>query len=323
MIKRILASLTAALLATACAPIVGAPRAVIQPAVMRQIVADHSYDTSIRAFYGTAVQRDGLSRQDYRDMIVAVYLGAIDAEYYEFRGNLAASGRGSALGLDLLVLGLSGATAVASAKDMAEFAVATTVAGGARAAVDKNLFFDRTLPSVISAMDAERARVKAAIEAKLDLNAQKYPLSSSFSDISEYQLAGTLERGMQRVAAIAAADAANAQAELDRAITACKVIEEIAEENSRLTDALRKADGSFKSERLKITAQTLGVPTGANDQETFRAIISYLNSTKCTRADRSAEVNRIMAAIEKAEAPAADGDAAGQPVSDTEGSNDG
>lgn len=307
---RLMLPVAALLVLQACAPIVGSPHPVVKPSDMRATVARYPYDASLAAFYGTSAQRGGLTRRDYRDMVLAIYLGAIDVEYYKFRQDLAASGRGTALGMDLLVLGLSGATALASADDFEDWAVAATMAGGARAVVDKNLFFDRTLPSVISAMDAERARVRTSIEQKLDLDEARYPLPAVFNDISSYQLAGTLERGMQRVAAIASADAAEAQADLDRAVSACEQVDDLAEENRRLTLALRDpADGTYFAEANDIALRELGIEVeeGATSAVKYAAIQSYLNRAACSKSERKAAVDRVLAAIEAAEEEPDDG----------------
>jgi len=295
----------ALLLLQACAPMVGSPRPVVNPSDMQATVARYPYDTALGAFYGTSAQRGGLARRDYRDMVMAIYLGAIDAEYYKFRQDLAASGRGSALGMDLLVLGLTGATALASADDFEDWAVAATMAGGARAAVDKNLFFDRTLPSVISAMDAERARVRTSIEQKIDLDESRYPLPAVFNDIAAYQLAGTLERGMQRVAAIASADAAAAQADLDRAVAACEQVEDLAEDNRRLTEVLRDpADGSYDAPAIDVAVEELGVEAeaAATPAVKYAAIHGYLNRAACSKSERKAVVDRVLGAIGAADA---------------------
>lgn len=300
--KRMVATLSLSLALCGCASIAGSPRAVIEPATMRSTVAAYPYSGSLLKFYGPVAGRQGLSRREYRDMILAIYLGAVDAEYYQFRQELSTSGRGSALGMDLLVLGLSGATAVASMKDMAEFAVAATVAGGARTALDKNLFFERTLPSVISAMDAERARVRVDIERKLDLDELRYPLPAAFNDVALYQLAGTLERGVQRVATVASADAAAAQEQLGRSIAACEVIEDISDENNRLSDALVEANGNFKSAEIKIAADALKVTEGATPADTYANIHTQLNLFNCTKSQRTTAVDHIVDAIDAAKA---------------------
>ena len=187
-------------------------------------------------------------------------------------------------------------------------ATAATVAGGSREAVDKNLFFERTLPSVIAAMDAERTRVKTAIQQKLDLDENRYPLASAFADIAEYQLAGTLERGTQHVATVTAADTAKAKAELERTIQGCEIIEDLAADNRRLTMALYDGQ-NYRTKRLNIAAGSVDVPLEASDEDTYDALIAYLDDQDCRAADRKGAVDRILAAIEKSESDAAPSEA--------------
>lgn len=287
---------------TGCAAVDGIARPVIDTGTMRASVARYPVGQAVQSFYGTVAERQGLSRRDYRDMVVAIYLSAVDAEFYEFRQQLSTSSKGSSLGLDLVVLALTGVAAVAKQSAVNELATAATVAGGARASIDKNLFFDKTLPALVAAMDAERARVRLAIAGKLELDEARYPMSAAFNDIYEYQLAGSIDRALSRVTSVATSDAADAQARLDRAILACEVVTDVAEDNDRLADVLEAGDSARQTSRVKIAASALDVPEGASPGATKLAILGVLDKDYCSKGDRKAVVDRVIAAIAASEA---------------------
>lgn len=133
----------------------------------------------------------GKAQRAYRDEVVAVYTQAIDARFYQFGANLGSDSKSAGLGFDSLLVGLVGAAALSS-KSANEIAAVTTGVLGLRSSVDKNLFFDRTLPALISAMEAERYKVRTAIAQHIRLDTQAYPLAAALVELQVYQQAGTL-----------------------------------------------------------------------------------------------------------------------------------
>lgn len=166
-------------------------------------------------------ERDGLTRLSYREYILSTYIAGIEDRYKKFVDQLQAGDRGSALGLDLLQLGITGATALAGAGSVEDLATIGAITAGVRSSVDKRLYFDRTLPAVIASMNAERATILADIEQKRSLPTTSYSLDSAVSDLNRFQNAGRLEVAIARMTQIAQADNAAAQARLEGITAAC------------------------------------------------------------------------------------------------------
>lgn len=177
-----------------CATFDGQPRPVITTKMADEALNEYRVPAVLRA-YG---RKSGRAQRAYRDEVIAVYLQAIDARYYQFRGNLSSESKSTNLGFDTLLIGLVGAAAL-SASDADEIAAITTGALGLRSSVDKNLYFERTLPALLAAMDAERFKVRTAISNHMAEDTGQYPLAAAFVELQEYQQAGTLHAAVAAV----------------------------------------------------------------------------------------------------------------------------
>ena len=236
-------------------------------------------------------KRSGLTRRGYREYVVSAYLAAIDSKYKVFVDQLNSSDRGSALGFDLLQLGLGGATILAGSKSIDELATISTVAAGARASVDKRLFFDRTLPALIASMDAERTTIKADIARKRALPGTTYSLDEARDDLSRLVEAGRLDRAMLRITNLARADQVAAQDRLDQITAAC---DEVTANSSRLNEAFRTKIKS-KAENLAMAATALEVtlPAGSPPDAVERAVRLAFTSKLCTDQDKQDLINQL------------------------------
>ncbi|MFM2410932.1 MAG: hypothetical protein RL481_1760 [Pseudomonadota bacterium] len=165
--------------------------------------------------------RAGMSRLSYREYVLSSYIAGIEQRYKAFVDQLQAGDRGSALGLDLLQLGIAGTTALAGASSAQDLATIGAIAAGTRSSIDKRLYFDRTLPAVIASMNAERATILADIEQKRSLPTTNYSLDSAVSDLNRLQNAGRLDVAIARMTETAQADKAAAEARLEGITAAC------------------------------------------------------------------------------------------------------
>ena len=160
--------------------------------------------------------RAGLSRKEYRNMVVGTLMMAADSRYLEFRRRLAAESRGSSLLLDIGILGLSGGASLASEATANALAAGAAGLTGTRAAVSRDVYFDRTIPAMIGIMDAERTRLRTAVMVNLLKPADEYPLAIALSDVAAYENAASLDGAIEiltREAADRAEEARNDYAE--------------------------------------------------------------------------------------------------------------
>jgi hypothetical protein len=172
-----------------------------------------------------ASDRAGLTKRDYRDMVIREYSQRIEGKYNAFVDQLYSGDRSTALAFDLAQLGLAAATGLVAQSAVDELSAASTVAAGARASIDKRVFYDRTIGALIASMDAERATILADIARKRRLPATEYSLNDAFDDLNRLANAGNVNRAFGRLNRVAEADRAAAQARLDGIPAACEGIE--------------------------------------------------------------------------------------------------
>ncbi len=81
-----------------------------------------------------------------RNRVVASYLMAADAKYDQFRGDLSRNVKGGNVAFDLATLGLTGLALAPGRRLREDLAAGATVIGGARASLNRELYFEKTLP---------------------------------------------------------------------------------------------------------------------------------------------------------------------------------
>ncbi|MDM7956608.1 hypothetical protein [Blastomonas sp.] len=287
-----------------CSSLSGAQRPVLSPADSVATAQKFKPEISLLRFYADDDSaRLDLSAMDYRNLVIALYLDAIDARFAEFRAQAGSESRASGLAFDIALLGLTGAAAVAEADEVNPFATAAAAFLGARASFDKNLFYDRTLPAMFATMEAERARIRTDIIRAMMQDAIAYPLPLAFGDLAAYQRAGSFEFAIAKVVN-RAVEAQNAnEAILSKALTACSIAEDMAETNEALAAALEdETDPTRRARRLALAAQEFGVPEGATEIDTWRNIGIKLDTDYCRAPDRAAKVSDILTKIQAMEA---------------------
>lgn len=92
---------------------------------------------------------------------------------------------------------------------------ATAAVIGARESVDKNAFFDQTMPALMTKMIAQRRSVLVGIrDGLLNKTDAQYPLAQGLADLEEYYHAGTIPGAITGVVQSAGAEAAEADKQL-------------------------------------------------------------------------------------------------------------
>ena len=144
--------------------------------------------------------RGGLSPEGYRNMMIGTYLMAADLRFNDFRRHLSRQSRGSNFGLDLGILGFAGGASIATSERAANV-LSAIAAGltGTRAALNRDVFFDRTLPALFAAMDGLRTDIRTSIMVNMRRSAVEYPLSVAFADLANYENAGSLDSAIERI----------------------------------------------------------------------------------------------------------------------------
>lgn len=242
-----------------------------------------------------------MTRRDYRDYVAGAVQSGVENRYKKFVDELQSSNRGSALGLNLLVLGLSGATALAGKSAIDELATITTVASGARATVDKDLFFERTLPAVIALMDAERAEIKAGIARNRAQPAERYSLGDALDDLHRLEQAGSIERAFARMTKAAVDDKSAEEERLNAIVAACDELTPTSgAQAAELRDFLTK-DPAKSASRRAIAAEVLEVKGNGATPPGWLALAGSLEVNFCDDAARRTVIDTIINKVNTSE----------------------
>lgn len=197
---------------TGCAAVRGGPQSVFDSAALVNVA--RSYDVETVA--DEMAVGDATAQKQYRNKVIQAYLTAIDARYYQFRSDLSVEGRGGALGFDTAILALATIGSISTGA-APELAAANSFLAGSRAAIDKNLLYEKTLPAIFAAMDAGRLRQRTVILARMQEDVGAYPMEAAWNDLQNYQVAGSFDDAVTQITDSAATDRASARAAYNRA----------------------------------------------------------------------------------------------------------
>lgn len=196
----------------ACASFSGMPEPVVPTNVATAIPANYLPAEAIRRFYSnTDGLRDGMSQKQWRNAVVLVRMAAADARYQQFRGNLSREMRGANFGIETTILALS-AVGTVSGQELANVLAAGVAAlTGARASLQREVYFERTLPALIAGMEVARLEVATRILSNLAREVTDYPMERALLDALAYERAASLDEAIQRVTVQAAGEVQRAQ----------------------------------------------------------------------------------------------------------------
>lgn len=245
--------------------------------------------------------RLGMTRRDYRDYVAGSVQSGVENRYKKFVDQLQSSNRGSALGLNLLVLGLSGATALAGKSAIDELATITTVASGARATVDKDLFFERTLPAVIALMDAERAEIKTGIAKNRAQPAERYSLGDALDDLHRLEQAGSIERAFARMTKSAVDDKAAEEERLNTIVAACDELTPTSGAQARELRVFLTKDPAKSASRRALAGEVLDVKGKDAAPPSWLALAGSLEVNYCDDSARRTIIDTIIAKVNASE----------------------
>lgn len=216
-------------LATGCASITGYPSRSTNTTNDLAALAIYN-DSKVIENYNAkgASERNGKTQHEYRNEVVNGRLAAIDIQYNLYQQCLYEEGIGTNILADWVVLGLGGATTVVGgAVTKAALGAAITGVTGAKVSIDKNAYFDKTLPALVAKMQSARKEVLVRVRTGLNKDVSVYPLTQALVDLEDYYNAGTIPGAIAGVTASANADGKKADEEL-------KVVLEVARDKKFL-----------------------------------------------------------------------------------------
>ena len=245
-----------------CTSLEGSPRPIFTVQDNHKLLQNYRMDVALKAFDKYIDDGKAAAAERYRNDVVALYINAIDAQYDLFRRKLNGQRKGMSLGLNLAILGFSGAIPLVAdgSKDLLG-----ALAGGAassRTAADKELYFDQALPAMLAAMDAERIKAKAILAEGMRRPATEYSMAQAFIDLNAYQAAPSFDRAIDKLTAAASADRQAASAKLETAVAGCDVDTDLTAARGRVMEVLLRDDLSV--DQLQRMALRVGADTKRN-----------------------------------------------------------
>lgn len=254
---------------TACASFEGMPRPVTQPMAAEYLAGDKAIQDQIQANI-EAGEMD--AARAVRNDAVWAHIRAADGQFTNFVTSLSKHMRGSNFGLDLggVLLSSLGAVATGSANELSAAAAALT---GARGSVNRELYFEKTMPAILSAMKTNRLQVKTEIARHLiNDDVLRYPLQQALADLKDYELAASIDLAIEQITTAAGEARDDQIRQYANATESCGPTEDVAPFWGRLNNfAYRLAEsavggvpaaGSDNAKNLQALADTFQVVTG-------------------------------------------------------------
>ncbi len=202
-------------LTAACSAIEGYP-ADPQPGTALASLQQKYFADKIEEDYEKA---DGDERQALRDKIIYARIQAYDIQFSQFQRALNVNANALNVGTDIIAVALGGIGAVI-ADSTTKSILAASSAGviGAQGAINKDLYYQKTVAALIAQMEANREEAKLTIFQNLKQPDAAYPLRRAFLDLSVLNDAGSLPNAIAAITKSADTAKTKAQAEVQQTV---------------------------------------------------------------------------------------------------------
>jgi|GEM_PF-2586450 len=194
-------------------------------------------------------QTDAVLRRSCRDNIVDGRIRAIDINFNLFQKALFREGVLTNVTADWAVVALNAAgTVTGGAGAKAALAAASGGLVGAKGNLDKEAYFEKTMPAILCQMVAERKKVLARIREGMSLMPlDGYPLSRALIDVEDYYAVGTIPGAISAVTQDAGEKSQNADDKME--IVFNRTAGSISPENLKKVKAINSAIDNLSDEK--------------------------------------------------------------------------
>ena len=180
----------------ACAPLLGYPRDPEDTDATLTRLTPY-FDGSKDVEYAHAPPA---AKTNIRNEIMFARMRAYDITFADFEKRLYGDGNAVTLGSDLVGLILAGLTATAGgAATKSALGAASAGVIGANTAINKDLYYQKTIPALLAQMEADRLQAKAPIVAGMKLPDEQYPLIQAYVDLDAYKNAGSIPAAINAI----------------------------------------------------------------------------------------------------------------------------
>jgi hypothetical protein len=281
-------------LLVACAPIRGYPNDPEDTDATLTALAPYFNGIAEKDYLTTT---DAILRTAKRNWIVLARMHAYDIEFADFLKRLYGDANAVTLGSDLVGLVLAGLTATTgNAATKSALGAASAGVIGAKSAIDKDLYYQKTIPALLAQMEADRLTAKLQIVAGVKLSDADYPLMQAYIDLDAYKNAGSIPAAINAVNK----DAGNAKDHAQEAITfqrtsaRAQLAQFVA-----LANAMQPflAGRSPQVRQLVKTIDPNGLRLSGNARKARQVINAWIDEDDVTPANQQQWLNAIAAAV--------------------------
>jgi hypothetical protein len=217
-VGRSAATLIVAATLVGCATVEGYPKDPESASTLAALQAIY-FGPQSEADYDKASGSDEASaalRQSIRNRIVLGRMRAYDIEFSRFERALSSSGNSMSAGADLAALVLNGLGAtVGGVGTKSALSAASGGVIGAQGVVNKDLFYQKAVPALISQMQANRSKVKLVIYTGLEQSDRQYPLQRADSDLANLNDAGSIPNAIGNITQSSKAEESDTEKEIE------------------------------------------------------------------------------------------------------------
>lgn len=184
----------------------------------------------ITRFYGMTNATEA-KKTSARNQIITGRIALIDLNYNQFIAQFSVTKESVDFSTEVTELGLNLATTVVGgATSKTILGAASSGVTGGKLALDKNFFFEKTVPVLITSMNAQRKHALLPILTGIGKSTDDYPLAQALSDLDAYYFAGTFIGALQAIQA----DAGGKEAQADRDLNSARKTKFVADDSGDL-----------------------------------------------------------------------------------------
>jgi hypothetical protein len=265
---------------------------------------------ALRRYFDPAEIQKGGNTIAWRNEVVNSQILAIDLQFTAFEQEFARENVGVNTAVDMTVIGLGAATGVAGGA--ATKSILGAISGGitgAKGIIDKDLFYSKTMPVLLSQMEAQRkvqlVKIRTGLTADADKDprsdASKYPLSEALIDVEEYYKAGSIPAALQGIIEQSGAAGQNATKDLKRLTAASaedvREIRAVRDAFNVLFNAWDAAPDSEKGKKALADAKAILKKLRPNNQLDGRAVFEALDEEIQQAEPGSTQLAKVSAAF--------------------------
>jgi hypothetical protein len=174
---------------------------------LEQLAKQFEPAASISEFYKVQdSEKDEIKVENARNKFITGRITMMNIRYIQFVRSLTSEKELLDTAVALLTLGLNiaGASVAASSTKTVLAAISAGVIGS-KEAIEKNYFFDKTIPALVSQMNAERKKALVPLLIGSKHTMADYPFAYAVTDLNDYYFAGTFAGAIQGIQVDAAA----------------------------------------------------------------------------------------------------------------------